>query len=93
MVVIGLPILEVVATASGLSSCSGAGFMDVGVIAVTLGLAAGGVLTLVLAARGGHDSPQRTTARRLGIVALVMAGLSLPLNVLLVGLSGFCLEG
>jgi len=59
----------------------------------TVGLAAGGATTLVLAAKAGPSSRQRAIARRWGIVAVVMAVVSSPINFLIVGLSGLCVVG
>ncbi len=88
-----LPILEVIGVISALGSCSGIGAIDTLLIAITVGLTAGAISTLVLASRTGATSRQRATARRLGIVAVVMAVVSLPINAFVILLSGFCTIG
>jgi hypothetical protein len=88
-----LPILEVIAATVGLGSCSAYQFADTILIGISVALAAGGITTLILSSRGAVDSPRRSTARRLGIVAIVMALASIPINAFLVLLSGFCAVG
>lgn len=90
---VGLPILEVILALAGLGSCNGYAVMDVLLAAITIGLAAGGITTLVFASKGASGSRQRVTARRLGIVAIVMAVVSVPINGFLILLSGFCVVG
>jgi len=93
LTVIALPILELIAAIGGLGSCAGYQSADAVLIAVSVGLTAGGVTTLILSSRGALGSPRRPIARRLGIVAIVLAVVSLPLNGFLVLLSGFCAVG
>jgi hypothetical protein len=91
--VIGLPILELVVVIASLGSCSGYQSADLMLIALSIALVTGAISTLVLASRGTAGSPRRAIARRLGIVAVVMAVISLPINAFLVLLSGFCAVG
>jgi hypothetical protein len=91
--VTALPILELIGVISGLGSCTGAGSADALLIAITIALTAGGVGTLILASTSQAGSPRRALARRLGIVAVVMAAVSVPVNVFVVGLTGFCAVG
>jgi len=91
--VTALPFLEVVGLFSAFGSCVSYGFNDGLLIAITIALFAGGISTLILAASSATGSPRRAVARRLGIVAVVMAVASVPVNAFLVLLSGFCAFG
>gem|GEM_PF-4486726 len=88
-----LPILDLIGVITALGSCDGIGAVDILLIAITFGLTAGGITTLVLASGSVAGSRQRVTARNLGIVAVVMAAVSLPINGFVVLLSGFCFGG
>lgn len=90
---IALPIFEVVGVASALSSCHGIGAMDILLIVVTLAFLASGVTALILASRFGATPPDRSRARKLGIAAIVLAVVSVPINAFVVLLSGFCAIG
>ncbi len=91
--VTALPILDLIGVITALGSCDGIGAVDILLIAITFGLTAGGITTLVLASGSVAGSRQRVTARNLGIVAVVMAAVSLPINGFVVLLSGFCFGG
>ncbi len=91
--VTALPFLEVVGVFSAFGSCASYGFNDGLLIAITIALFAGGISTLILAASSATGSPRRAVARRLGMVAVVMAVASVPVNAFLVLLSGFCAFG
>jgi hypothetical protein len=93
LTVIALPILEIFAVTGPWGNCRTYQLGDLMLVAVSLALAGGGITSLILSAREAAASPRRTTGRRLGIVAIVMAVVSLPINVFLVGLSGFCATG
>jgi hypothetical protein len=93
LTVLGSSAVEVIGVMAEFSGCSGYQAFDVMLALATVGLAVGGTATLVLAARGAQGSPQRAAARRWGIVGVVIAVISLPINVLVIGLSGFCAVG
>lgn len=71
-----------------LSGCTAFGLADFLFVVATVGLAAGGVTSLILASR---VTP--AAGRGVGVAALVCAAVSIPINVVLVGLSGFCVLG
>ena len=91
--VVALPILEVIGAVSLLSTCSGAGAWDLVLIAIPIASAAGGTTALVLGSKSTSGPHERALARRLGIGAIVVAAVSLPINAFLVALSGFCALG
>ena len=71
-----------------LSGCAGYGLSDLLLLVATVGLAAGGVTSLILASRA---TP--VAGRGIGIAAVVCAAVSIPINFVLIGLSGFCVVG
>jgi hypothetical protein len=91
--VIALPIFEVIGVASALSGCNSFVAMDVLLIAVTFAFLACGVTALILASSFGASQPDRSMARKLGIAAIVLAVVSVPINGFVVLLSGFCATG
>jgi hypothetical protein len=88
--VVALPIFELVGVVTALSSCSSIGASDVLLIAITFAFLAGGVTALILASRFGATPSDRSLARKLGIAAIVLAVVSVPINAFVVLLSGFC---
>lgn len=70
------------------SGCAAYGLADFLFLIATVGLAAGGATSLILASRA-----RPVAGRGIGIAALVCAGVSIPINVVLIGLSGFCKFG
>jgi hypothetical protein len=70
------------------SGCAAYGLADFLFLIATVGLAAGGVASLILASRA---TP--VAGRVIGIAALLFAGVSVPINVVLIGLSFFCALG
>jgi hypothetical protein len=87
------PLLEVVGVSAGLGSCSNVGATTPLLIAITTGVLCGGVAVLVLAATTAKEIVRRATARRLGVVALLIGGITVPVNFVVIGLSAFCAVG
>lgn len=68
--------------------CAAYGLADFLFLIATVGLAAGGATSLILASRA---TP--VAGRVIGIAALVCAGVSIPINIVFIGLSLFCKLG
>ena len=91
--VVGGPILELIGFLVWLSGCQGTGVANLLLVCATVGLIAGGIAALVVGSTRSSNRDVRRRARTLGIVAIVLGVISVPINVVAVGLTGFCALG
>lgn len=93
--VTALPILDFISITAAYAvggRCGSSAWWSIGVlIGVPIALAVGGITTLIFAASGAGGSSHRIPARGLGIVALALAVVSVPINFFILMGWAFCL--
>ena len=83
---VGAGLAELLGVLILFSGCSAFGAADFLLVVATVALVGGGITSVVVGSG-------KRSGRGVGVTAIIAGVISLPINLLLVGLSGFCMYG